>query len=301
MVATDVIVLMVCKGWRIMDKIEIIKIAKRFVEESEHNKIPESIALSEAVVGMRIFENPIFGFGSAFDPYFKKLTEPSVIGKHFLAPQEWLPTAKTVISFFLPFTDVVKKGNSREGVWPSEEWLHGRIEGQAFIVKLCKYLCDVLTNAGYKSLSPSLDKRFWAKAGYNNDQKSDNHSGDGVYTSNWSERHIAFVCGLGTFGLSKGFITDKGIAGRLGSIVSELELSPDTRVSDNIYHNCSMCGACVKNCPVKAISLETGKNHILCSEYVNKTKEMFKPRYGCGKCQVKVPCESSIPKKIMFK
>lgn len=280
-----------------MDKIEILKIANSFVEESEQNIIPQGIALSEAVVGMRIFENPVFAFGSAIDPYFKKLTEPSVIGQHFLAPQQWLPKAKTVISFFLPFTDVVKKGNSREGVWPSEEWLHGRIEGQAFVVKLCQHICAVLTKAGYQSLSPSLDERFWAKVGNNSALKSIPGGEGAVYTSNWSERHIAYVCGLGTFGLSKGFITEKGIAGRLGSIVTELELSPDTRVSDNIYENCSMCGACVKNCPAKAISLETGKNHLRCSEFVNKTKEMFQPRYGCGKCQVGVPCESSIPKR----
>lgn len=37
------------------------------------------------------------------------------------------------------------------------------------------------------------------------------------------------VCGLGIFGLSKGLITSKGIAGRFGSIVTELQIIPNER------------------------------------------------------------------------
>jgi epoxyqueuosine reductase QueG len=104
------------------------------------------------------------------------------------------------------------------------------------------------------------------------------------------------VCGLGTFGLSKGLITRKGIAGRFGSIITELYLSPDKRGYENIYEYCSMCGRCVKNCPVNAITIENGKNHIICSDFLDKTREKYSPRYGCGKCQINVPCEFIIPK-----
>ena len=38
--------------------------------------------------------------------------------------------------------------------------------------------------------------------------------------STWSERHVAYVSGLGTFGLSGGLITAKGQAVRLGSVDS---------------------------------------------------------------------------------
>jgi epoxyqueuosine reductase QueG len=105
------------------------------------------------------------------------------------------------------------------------------------------------------------------------------------------------VCGLGTFGLSKGLITSKGIAGRFGSIITSLYLPPNKREYEEIYEYCSMCGACVKKCPVNAISIEKGKNHIICSKFLNQTVEKYKPRYGCGKCQVGVPCESMIPKQ----
>lgn len=268
-----------------------------FVENSEDNLITSQTALSETVVGLKMFEAPIFAFGAANDEYFRLLKEPNAIGQHFLLPQEWLPQAKTVISFFLPFTEAVKKSNRRDLSWPSEEWLHGRIEGQAFINKLCRYLSSELVNAGYESIVPSLDERFWTKTG----QSGDNGETTETFTSNWSERHVAFVCGLGTFGLSKGLITPKGIAGRFGSIITELYLSPDKREYENLYANCSMCGACGKNCPVNAISIDKGKNHRICSDFLDKTAQKYKPRYGCGKCQVGVPCENGIPKQYNVK
>lgn len=116
------------------------------------------------------------------------------------------------------------------------------------------------------------------------------------FTSNWSERHIAFVCGLGTFGLSKGLITNKGISGRFGSIITELYITPDKRQYDDIYEYCTMCGACGRNCPASAISVEKGKDHKACFAFLEKTREKHAPRYGCGKCQVKVPCEGSLPR-----
>lgn len=278
-----------------MNKQNLIKIASDFVENSEDNYITNEIAISENVVGMKIFEAPIFGFASIEDEYFKLLKEPSVIGEHFMLPKEWLPGSKTVISFFLPFSQAVKRGNDREKSWPSEEWLHGRIEGQAFINKLCIYLKSELINDGYNSLVPAFDERFWAQTAFNDDCTHP----EAAFTSNWSERHAAFVCGLGTFGLSKGLITSKGIAGRFGSIITELYLSPDKREYESIYEYCSMCGACVKKCPVNAISIKEGKNHIICSNYLDKTAEKYKPRYGCGKCQIGVPCEGRIPKKVL--
>ena len=275
-----------------MKKEDLIKIASCFIENSEDNNITEEIAISENVVGMKIFEAPIFGFGSAGDEYFTLFKDPKAIGEHFLLPKKWLPHAKTVISFFLPFTQAVKIGNRKDMSWPSEEWLHGRIEGQALINKLCFRLKSELINRGYNTIAPSIDERFWSKAAFNKDSSH----GDISFTSNWSERHAAFVCGLGTFGLSKGLITREGMAGRFGSIITELYLTPDKRSYQDIYEYCSRCGACVKNCPVAAISLENGKNHNICSKFLDITSEKFKPRYGCGKCQIGVPCENKIPK-----
>lgn len=272
-----------------MNKQNLIKAAEHFINNSEDNYISKQIAISEKVVGVKIFETPIFAFGDADDEYFTFLKQPSIIGEHFLAPKEWLPQAKTVISFFLPFSEGVRKSNRKNILKPSEEWLHARIEGQLLLNKLCIYLQSELIKAGFNSIVPSLDNRFRSYNDYSHTELS--------FTSNWSERHVAFICGLGTFGLSKGLITSKGMAGRFGSIVTELYLSPDTRKYKDINEYCSMCGKCVKNCPVNAISIEYGKDHILCSEFISETKEKYSPRYGCGKCQTAVPCESKIPKR----
>ena len=285
-----------------MDKQNLVIMASHFVENCEDNVISKNLALSDTVIGMKMFEAPIFAFGAADDEYYKLLKQPSAIGEHFLLPQQWLPESKTVISFFLPFTEAVKKGNKRDMSWPSEEWLHARIEGQGFLNKLCQYLNSELNSAGYKSIVPSLDKRFWARTNSNNSSQScENNETTPSFTSNWSERHVAFVCGLGTFGLSKGLITKKGIAGRFGSIITELKLSHDVREYNCIYEHCSMCGSCVKKCPVNAISLDKGKNHAICSAFLDRTAEKYKPRYGCGKCQIGVPCEGVIPKKCNVK
>jgi len=282
-----------------MDKQQIIKMATSFVETSEYNFISEEVALSEDVIGLKMYEAPIIGFAAADDEYFTMLKQPQAIGRHFMLPQEWLPQAKTVISMFLPFTDAVKRSNREDDRWPSKEWLHARVEGQAFINKLCLFVSSELTKAGYKSLVPSLDERFWSKAESNERENDPIEARKQApsFTSNWSERHVAFVCGLGTFGLSKGIITRRGTAGRLASIITDLYVEHDRRPYEDIYEYCTKCGACARNCPAKAISLEKGKNHEICSQYLNRVKDKFRPRYGCGKCQVKVPCESAIPCK----
>lgn len=55
--------------------------------------------------------------------------------------------------------------------------------------------------------------------------------------------------------------------------------------------------ACEKRCPVNAIDMEKGKDHIKCHGNVTKSGIIHYPRYGCGLCQTKVPCESERPLK----
>lgn len=283
-----------------MDKHELMQMSQEFVEMSVENIIAKEVAISEAIIGTKIYEPPIFAFGAADDEKFRILKDESVIGKHFMLPREWLPQARTVISFFLPFTEAVRNSNRKDMSWPSDEWLHGRIQGQEFLKKLCLHIESRLVDAGYPSIAPSFDKRFWVKLGLNNiSTYPDNFAETGQFTSNWSERHVAFVCGLGTFGLSKGLITKKGIAGRFGSVVTTLPLSPDKRTYENIYEYCSMCGACARNCPAHAISEKEGKDHKLCAQFLDEVaencKESIGSYVGCGKCQVGVPCENCIP------
>ena len=262
-----------------MTRDEIIAGAVQFTVESPGNYISEEAALDPGLAGMKIYDAPIFAFGAADDELFIKYKETGVIGSSFMTPNEWLPGAKTVISFFMPFTKRVKKANATNNDWPADEWLQARYEGQIFLQELTQYIQKQICDTGHVCLIPSLDRRF------NVVDK---------YIPNWSERHAAYACGLGTFGLSKGLITEKGMCGRYGSLLTDLIIEPTVRHYSDIYEYCNMCGICIRKCPVNAISKD-GKDSSLCAAFLNKVHEKHDPRYGCGKCQVNVPCESGIP------
>lgn len=270
-----------------MDKEKLISAGGNFVDSAPENVIGESAAIEPGVVGLRIFERPIFGFADAHDPLFEGLRAPEAVGSGFMPPDEWLCGAASVFSFFLPFTEEVKKSNVAEHSEISPEWLHGRIEGQKLILLMSQYLTELLRAEGFEAVSPAADGRF----------KTFRNREGLVFSSCWSERHVAYISGLGTFGLSKGLITEKGVAGRFGSIITTARFEPTKRTYTGLYDNCTNCGACAKRCPVGAIDPKTGKDHVKCSEFLNTTKEKYAPRYGCGKCQTAVPCQSRIPQK----
>ncbi len=226
----------------------------------------------------QIYSAPIAAVAAASDALFHRFQEPSVIGPHHTFPDFWVSGAQSVISYFLPFSETVRAANRKSGL-PALEWVYGRYEGEQVNNDLRQFVADRLQQAGWDATAPMLDDRFEVIE----------------YRSNWSERHVAFAAGLGTFGLHTSFITEKGSAGRFGSIVTTAELPVTTRRHDDIYANCSFCRQCIPRCPVKAIS-DQAKDHRVCSEYQRSTKERhFKPRYGCGKCQTGVACEERIP------
>lgn len=254
------------------------------------NILTEETAMAPELVGLPLFEAPLVGFGSAEDSLFTAFQSPGVIGPWYLRPEDWLPGAASVISLFLPFTEQVRASN--RGTCVSAQWLQGRVEGQRFLSDYSRRIRDWLTDQGAGACVPALDPRFSAYEGRN---PATGEADDAAYGSNWSERHAAYVCGLGTFGLSRGIITEKGMAGRFCSVITTLPLEADPRPYTGLYENCIMCGACVGRCPVGAISLEGGKNHALCSRHLEQSRVRYAPRYGCGLCQTGVPCEHQIP------
>jgi len=139
-----------------MDKQTIARLAAEFVQE-EINYVSRDKALNEELAGLKIFDEPIFAYGAADDEGFQLLKSPSVIGEHFMMPKEWLQSANTVIVYFFPFTDEIREGNRTDMNWPSNEWLHGRIDGQIFMNEFNLFLNSKLNEEGYKSLIPGLD------------------------------------------------------------------------------------------------------------------------------------------------
>ena len=280
-----------------MNRELILQGAKEVFGESLGNTITKGEAISPELAGIDIFESPLVGFASAEDALFEKYKEEGVVGPWFKGPGEWIDGAKTVVSFFFPFTEEVKDSNRKMKDGPSSLWLHGRVEGQRFLNEYMKRLQEWLCENNINGVVPAIHSGFKAITAGNNLHEYDIVN-ETTFSSNWSERHAAYAAGLGTFGLSKGLITEKGIAGRFASIIIDAEVTPDERKYTGIYDYCTMCGACVRRCHGQAITMEEGKNHNKCNDFVNGVSKQHAPRYGCGLCQTKVPCESRIPKRV---
>lgn len=232
---------------------------------------------------MKIYDEPLIGIADADDDYFREFQKQNIIGKNFIPPNGWLNGAQSVISYFLPFTKEIRDTNLMPGM-PSQEWMSARIDGEKFNNAVRTFIVEELKKMNAHAIAPSLDKHFKIEE----------------IISNWSERHVAFAAGLGTFGLHRAVITSKGTTGRFGSVVTTLKLKPTQRDYTKYFEYCphitqGKCGACIAKCPINAIS-KNGKNNKMCSEYIDKEiLSIYAPRYGCAKCNMGVPCEYRIP------
>lgn len=264
---------------------------RQFVLESRENRFPDS--------DQPYFEEPLLGFAAADDPLFGEFK--NIIGEFHLTPAEIMrgaygeaSRAKSVICWILPKSGAVRESNRKENKVPSKEWAMARAFGEHFNNRLRMFVVERLRSMGAQAVAPLLSG-MWRPV-------RDNRVG---LASSWSERHAAYVAGLGTFSLSDGFITGKGIAHRCGSVVTDLEITPTQRTCDNPRSHClfyrnSSCGACIARCPVGAISAE-GHDKEKCRAYVyGELRKEVGVLYGvmetgCGLCQTKVPCEYRVP------
>jgi epoxyqueuosine reductase len=205
------------------------------------------------------------------------------------------PEELTVISWVLPQREMVRKSNRRARKYPSEEWARIRIYGEEFNVALRRHVVKRLTEEGHAAVAPMLVTN-WTIV------KSKRFS----YASSWSERHAAHAAGLGTFGLCDGLITAKGKAMRVGSVVARISIPATPRPYTHHRAYClffaeGTCGKCMDRCPVHAIT-KAGHDKEKCRQHLARSRVHVKKTYkfegyGCGLCQVGVPCEAGIPVK----
>jgi epoxyqueuosine reductase len=258
-----------------------------------------------------IFDDPLVKFADGDDLIFTEykriiapthLTPREAFVKAYIKNSEDTQAHLSVISWILPIAEETLKSNRSEKRLPSRLWSHTRWYGEKFNDKLRAYVVSFLINMGYLAVAPILQPYFKV---YNNKE--------GMY-SNWSERHIAYAVGHGTFSLSDGFITDCGIAHRCGSVVTNLFLPASHRTPKSPFSNCLFyigidCKACRNRCPAGAIT-EKGHDKNKCRQYLHsigytpqqiKDYDNDKSLVGCGLCQTKVPCEFQNPTKKLKK
>ncbi|MEE8389380.1 MAG: epoxyqueuosine reductase [Anaerolineae bacterium] len=226
------------------------------------------------------YRQPLVGFAEASDPRFPELWE--IAEPTHMLPADLLPTARAVVSFFLPFAKEIVKANRAMPRQVAREWALAYVETNALINHIAQRLIAALAERGVKATAEPAT-----------------HNWDPVtLISRWSHKSVAAIAGLGSFGLHHMLITDAGCAGRFGSLVVDAVLEPTSvpaapsRERCRYFHDKS-CKTCVERCPVGALT-EAGLDKHRCYEWLLQVGDHFH-ELGladvCGKCATG-PCAS---------
>lgn len=251
-----------------------------------------------------LFDAPLIGVAAGDDPYFDFLK--THIGEFHWTPAEAFslkykepvePAELRVISMIFPQNDISKNEQKGATKFPCDHWVVSRGEWEPLMQEFSGKLVAKLEEEGYQAVSIDLQPE-WRR------ETSENRG----IASRWSHRHYAFAAGLGTFGLSDGFISERGKAIRITSLIIKADIPVTPRGDRKPYDWClhfkdGSCGACIKRCPVNAISKEEGHNKNICAAYEDEAVEKYWPKhiergnyiFGCGLCQAKVPCQNKRP------
>ena len=286
---------------------KIMKVPAEFIERTIKEYIRTSpLNRLEQLNNYVIWDEPLVGFADGGDPLFAEYKK--IISAEHLTPREALARAYekapedihaniSVISWILPTAEGARKSNREQTRLPGRLWSHTRWYGEKCNEKLRRHLVELLKGMGYLATAPFIEPYFKVINGK-----------DGPF-SNWSERHAAYAAGLGTFSLSDGLITERGVAIRCGSVVTSLVLPATPKTATGPYSNClfyagGKCKACIDRCPSGAIT-EAGHDKNKCEQYLHEIGyapmqmqagyDDEKTVVGCGLCQTKVPCEFRNP------
>ena len=226
---------------------------------------------------------------AAVDSRFDQLAQ--IAADDHLQPRDLLPSAKSVIVFYIPFKKELVREN-KPGERPCRNWGVAYVQTNDLIGRLSQALGDLLAENGYKSgLTPAT------------------HNFDGVkLMARWSHKHLAHLVNLGRFGTHRMLITPVGCTGRLGSLVSEMDLGDHPLIETDqacLLKAGQECGKCIKACPVTALSEERFDRR-RCWDRLNdnhKDLEYFsdlpESTHVCGKCAALVPCSFKNPVAVV--
>ncbi len=221
------------------------------------------------------YRKSIVGVADAHDPLFAKLKE--LVNPNHLTPRDLLPQAKAAISFFLPFSEEIVLANQKAH-FVAREWAVAYIETNRLISEVCLRLSEAFQARGIAST--------WEGPTHNFDEVN--------LTSHWSHKHVAYICGLGSFGLHQMLITSVGCAGRIGSILIDSLITPSEKADLHRYcgyYQDGSCNWCLEVCPVSALTRERFDRQ-RCYKQLLKVNKFYSDLDlcdVCGKCAVG-PC-----------
>ncbi len=222
------------------------------------------------------YPSPLVGFASASDPRFSELQR--IVEPTHRLPEEMLPGARGVVSFFLPFAPWVVDANAQDSSKVAREWSEAYLETNALIARITDRLIGDLAGRGVRAAA--------APATHNYDPDS--------LICRWSHKSVAVIAGLGSFGLHRMVITDFGCAGRFGSLVvdADLPVAPVVARERCLHFFDGSCQECLTRCPVHAISPDGSIDKQRCNRRLLALARSYggtQPADGCGKCAIG-PC-----------
>lgn len=224
--------------------------------------------------GPKIWRTPLVGYADANHPYIRRLPE-IVMPEHSL-PEDFLEDSRIIISYFVPFTKELAQTNVQvAGNAASKEWSEAYSYTNHMMGELNEQLAEELRSMGYRAAVPKWETNRT------------------LLKSNWSQRHIAYVAGLGTFGINNMLISGKGCCGRYNSIVTDIPVEADVPLEEEncLYKSRGICKKCIRNCFSGALTVE-GFDRRKCRETCSKN-----PEGVCGKCDTNIPCAFTAPGK----
>jgi epoxyqueuosine reductase QueG len=251
--------------------------------------IEEEIRLTIAEYSSRktiqsTWRDPLVGYARASDPLFGRLKR--VAHPDHLLPADLLKGATSVIAFFLPFTKSIVSSNT-QGKLPSRQWACAYRETNELITLINSRLSSKIQSQGYhaNTIPPT-------------------HNFDPVrLVSAWSHRHAAYIAGLGAFGLHRLLITEQGCCGRLGSLVTDLEVTPTPRPEGQscLYHSSGSCTECIGHCISGALGIKDLDRQGCYRVLLDNERSLGLAGHAdvCGKCSCGVPCSLENPVKSL--
>lgn len=224
----------------------------------------------------RLWRKPIAGYADANHPEVQRLK--TLVGKEHFLPEDFLPEAKTIVSYFLPFLKEIADSNIA-GDDASSTWANAYITTNTMAIHINRHIVSVVEKWGYRAAIPE-------NIGFTAEKLK----------SPWSQRHVARIAGLGTFGINNMLITKEGCCGRFFSVVTDLPVAPDPVETEErcLNKNRGTCGICVKRCVGDAFSGDSF-DRFKCYEVCEKNAAVYPGAAVCGKCDVGLPCSFHSP------
>lgn len=219
-----------------------------------------------------IWLEPVVKFADAKDPKFEQLKE-IVVPNHYV-PTDYMEDAVTVLSWFLPFKRRISEENA-EGAMSSDSWANAYLVTNEMFGYINEGLLKVIEDMGYKACMPTNINMISFE----------------VPKSRWSQRHVAYIAGHGTFGMNNMLISDKGCVGRYTSVITTIPAAADSIPTEErcLYKKNGTCGLCFKRCAAGALTPD-GFDRFKCLAQCLENDKLHPGADVCGKCVVELPC-----------